>query len=158
MTWLLVFLLEVTCVTSTHTSLAEVNHLAAPHLKWGRQRLILHGPRKGRTTKATAMSPVAKSQAMYFIGIIFMDSLRRLYEEGVLCSPVLQVGNGGQKWPTKQRAEPDWSWVPKQVKHRQMLPLVGSPHRWILQIRWVCKCSLAALECNETKKCHIHLR
>lgn len=146
----------MTCVTNAHTSLAEVNHMAALHLKQGGQRLILHGPRKGRTTKATAMSPVAKNQAMYFIGIIFRDSLQRLYEVGAIHSPVFQVGSRGQKWLTKRGAEPGWSWVLSRsstdsASSGLLSPMVG-------QIRWVCKCSLTALDWKKTKNCHIHLR
>lgn len=60
----------------------------------GAEKAILHGPRKRRTTNATAVSPVAKHWAMSFVDIIFINSLQHLYELGAIYRPNLQIGNG----------------------------------------------------------------
>lgn len=81
------------------------------HTSLEQAKSILYGTRMNRTTEATAMSPVAKNWAACFMGIIFMDSLQHLNALGAIYSLILQVGNGGQKWRTKNGAEPDSGWV-----------------------------------------------
>lgn len=61
------------------------------------KRPCLHGLRGRRTTKATAVSPVAKHWAVYFMGAIFMVSLQHLCELGATYRPAVQMGSGGME-------------------------------------------------------------
>lgn len=61
----------------------------------GQGKAVLHGPGRRKITKSTAVSLVAKHWAMYFLGVIFIDSLKYLYELGAAYRPILQLENGG---------------------------------------------------------------
>lgn len=53
----------------------------------GQGKAVLHGPGRRKITKSTAVSLVAKHWAMYFLGVIFIDSLQYLYELGAALGP-----------------------------------------------------------------------